>query len=100
LCVRVTGCRPGPRALANNLIALSQRHYRFVTANAELREMRADRLRNVTRRKMRIVLFRHTSVSMAKLFGDNTHRHAAYGKRRILDSLMAGPAIIAGVLLL
>ena len=44
--------------------------------------MRADRLRNVTRRKMRIMFFRHPRVSMAKLFGDNTHWDAAHGQRR------------------
>ena len=43
--------------------------------------MRADRVGDVGRRKVRVVLLRHPR-SAAKLFGDDAHRYALHGEGR------------------
>ena len=44
--------------------------------------MRADRVGDVGRRKVRVVLLRHPRVGVAKLFGDDAHRYALHGEGR------------------
>jgi hypothetical protein len=53
-------------------------HYRFSARNAKSRKMRADRVGDVAGREVRIVLFRHPRASVAQLFGNDAHRHAAH----------------------
>ena len=71
--------RPGP-ARSEILLARPQRDNRLVTSNAERWEVRADRVGDVRRRKVRVVLFRHPRIRMAKLFGNDAHRHATHGR--------------------
>jgi hypothetical protein len=42
-------------------------------ANAQLREMCADRVSNLVAGKMCVVLFSHSRVGMTQLFGDDRH---------------------------
>jgi hypothetical protein len=44
--------------------------------------MSANGIGDVTRRKMRVVLFRHSRVGVSELRGNDAHRYAAHGKRR------------------
>ena len=44
--------------------------------------MCADRVRNVARRKVRVVLFRHARIGVAELFRNDTYRNTFHGKRR------------------
>ena len=76
-----------PKTLSNLtcciLSALSSHGYhRTFPSNSKRREMRADRVRDIGRCKVRIVLFRHPRVGMAELLGNDAHRNAAHGKRR------------------
>jgi hypothetical protein len=52
-----------------------------VVSNAERWEMCSDRVGNIARSKMRVVLFRHARVRMAELFGNDSRRHAAHRQR-------------------
>ena len=53
-----------------------------IDRDAKRWEMRADRVGDVGRRKVRIVLFRHARVGMAKLFGNDAHRNTLHGECR------------------
>jgi hypothetical protein len=44
----------------------------------------ANGVRDVARRKVRIVLFRHPRAGVAQLFGNDAHRHAAHDERRAM----------------
>ena len=85
MCPATVG-RPAPRlGDGNRLFSLPQRHDALVTTDTEHWEMRADRVGDVARRQVRIVLFGHPRVGMAKLFGDDAHRNAAHGERRAMS---------------
>src|SRR5262245_30328121 len=60
--------------------SVSQWHDRFATTDTKRREMRAYRRSDITRGKMRVVLFGHSRIRVAKLFGDNPHGHAPHGE--------------------
>ena len=53
-----------------------------ISRNAKRRKMSADRVGDVRRRQMRVVLFGHPRIGMTKLLGDDAHRHASHGERR------------------
>jgi hypothetical protein len=53
----------------------------YLTAAGKRRKRSADRVSEVRRREMRVMLLRHPRVGMAKLSGDNAHGHAAHGQR-------------------
>ena len=56
-------------------------HYVAVFRDPQGRKMSADRVRHVARGEMRVVLFGHPRVRVAELSSDDTHGHAAHGKR-------------------
>ena len=60
----------------------SQVCHRTVPGNSKRREMCSDRVRNVARRKVRVVLFRHARIGVAELFRNDTYRNTFHGKRR------------------
>ena len=49
-------------------------------ANAEIGKIRPDRVCDVVRREMGVVLFRHAGVGVAELLGDDGHRNASHCK--------------------
>jgi len=56
------------------LVPLSFVPYQYdisFTSNSQDWEMRADRVGNVTRRKMRVMLFSHSRAGMTELFGND-----------------------------
>ena len=59
-----------------------QRDYLERLANAEIGKTRPDRVGDVVRREMRVVLFRHAGIGVTKLLGDDGHRDAAHGELR------------------
>jgi hypothetical protein len=46
--------------------------------------VRTNGIGDVARGKVRIVLFSHPRVGMAKLFGNHAHRQAAHGQGRAM----------------
>jgi len=82
---RQRGAEPRVRAvaLAAALWTLARPpHWRddAFTANAKRREMRSNRVGDVRRSQMRVVLFGHPGVGMAELLGNNPHWHALHGE--------------------
>ena len=69
----------------------SQRLNSFASPNPERRKMGADRVGDVGRGQMRIVLLSHPSIGVAKLFCDNAHRHALHGERRAVGRPQTAP---------
>src|SRR5262249_9646869 len=55
-----------------------------LSRNSERWKMGANRVRDVARRQVRVVLFGHPRVGMAELLGNDAHRHAAHGQRRAM----------------
>jgi hypothetical protein len=51
-----------------------------LACNTKRREMRADRVGDVARRQVRIVLFRHPRVGVAQLLRDDAHRNSAHSQ--------------------
>ena len=53
---------------------------RAFLCNSQRREMGSNGVGDIARSQMRIVLLRHSSVGVAELFGNDTHRNAAHGQ--------------------
>src|SRR6266478_5624783 len=56
--------------------------YGSTARNSEVGKICTDRIGDVARSKMGVMLLRHTCVGVAELRGNDAHRHAAHGKRR------------------
>src|SRR5271157_1429543 len=62
-------------------------------SNTKRWEMSANGIGDIARRKMRVVLFRHSRVGVSELRGNDAHRYAAHGKRRRSPAKAALPAL-------
>ena len=58
----------------------SQGHYYWHLDNSKVRKLRPDRLGHIVRRQMRIMLFGHARVGMAKLARDDAERDTLHGE--------------------
>src|SRR5262245_38767158 len=63
-------------------LTLVQTHDFLTDSNPERRKMRTDRVGDIARSKMGIMLFGHPRIGVPELCSNDAHRYASHGERR------------------